>query len=402
MPAVLCPGCGLGRLPFELAARGYAAQGNEFSYHMLLGSHLILNRCAEIECHTIFPYVLSTAHRAGKSDHLRAVKIPDVCPRNALGDDSELSMATGEFIEVYKDQEAEWDAMATVFFLDTAKNVFLYIRIIAHVVKPGGLWINLGPLLYHYADIQEERSIEPSWEEVRAEIVKYFDIIEEDRRVARDVLYLCLDWSLRLMHPLLPYLTEELYQRLPDSPTKHKSIVIAPYPTQVNAWYNVQVEADMEVVSEIAKHFRSQKTSLGMPPGARPKGFVRHTDADTLCRLKGLATRLSRMGAIGDVQVLDDGAEAPKGSIKDVVNTQCLIFLEVAGVDLSQELTKFQKKIDSAKKMVESYEKKMNAPGYEEKVPKEVRDMNAQKMEASQKECEELKSALANIQAAMK
>jgi len=226
--------------------------------------------------------------------------------------------------------------------------------------------------------------------------------VEEDRRVARDVLYLCLDWSLRLMHPLLPYLTEELYQRLPDSPTKHKSIVIAPYPTQVNAWYNVQVEADMEVVSEIAKHFRSQKTSLGMPPGARPKGFVRHTDADTLCRLKGLATRLSRMGAIGDVQVLDDGAEAPKGSIKDVVNTQCLIFLEVAGVDLSQELTKFQKKIDSAKKMVESYEKKMNAPGYEEKVPKEVRDMNAQKMEASQKECEELKSALANIQAAMK
>lgn len=185
MPAVLCPGCGLGRLPFELAARGYAAQGNEFSYHMLLGSHLILNRCAEIECHTIFPYVLSTAHRAGKSDHLRAVKIPDVCPRNALGDDSELSMAAGEFIEVYKDQEAEWDAMATVFFLDTAKNVFLYIRIIAHVVKPGGLWINLGPLLYHYADIQEERSIEPSWEEVRAEIVKYFDIIEEDRRVAQ-------------------------------------------------------------------------------------------------------------------------------------------------------------------------------------------------------------------------
>lgn len=184
-PAVLVPGCGLGRLPFELARRGYAAQGNEFSYHMLLGSHLILNRCAAVDCHTIFPYVLSTAHRGGKNDHLRAVKIPDMCPRNALDELSELSMAAGEFIEVYKDQEAEWDAMATVFFLDTAKNVFLYIRTIAHIVRPGGLWINLGPLLYHYADIQDECSIEPSWEEVRADISRYFDIVEEERQVAQ-------------------------------------------------------------------------------------------------------------------------------------------------------------------------------------------------------------------------
>jgi len=184
-PAVLCPGCGLGRLPFELARRGYAAQGNEFSYHMLLGSHLILNRCAAVDGHTIFPYVLSTAHRAGKKDHLRSVKIPDVCPRNALDENSQLSMAAGEFIEVYKEQEAEWDAMATVFFLDTAKTVFLYIRTIAHIVRAGGLWINLGPLLYHYADLPDECSIEPSWEEVRADISRYFDIVEEERHVAQ-------------------------------------------------------------------------------------------------------------------------------------------------------------------------------------------------------------------------
>ncbi len=42
-PRVVCPGSGLGRLPFELAALGYRAQGNEFSYHMLLASTLALN-----------------------------------------------------------------------------------------------------------------------------------------------------------------------------------------------------------------------------------------------------------------------------------------------------------------------------------------------------------------------
>ncbi|CAE7871524.1 Carnmt1, partial [Symbiodinium sp. KB8] len=56
-PAVLCPGCGLARLPFDLVRLGYAAQGNEFSYHMLLGSHLILNRSDRAECFNIFPFV---------------------------------------------------------------------------------------------------------------------------------------------------------------------------------------------------------------------------------------------------------------------------------------------------------------------------------------------------------
>lgn len=184
-PRVLCPGCGLGRLPFDLAALGYAAQGNEFSYHMLLGSHLVLNRCVMAESFEIFPFVLSTTNRRGASDHLRPIRVPDVCPRTQLRHDAELSMAAGEFIEVYKDQIEEWDAVASAFFLDTAKNIFLYIRIIASVIRRGGLLINIGPLLYHYADVEREISIELSWEEVRPAICRYFDIVEEENRVAR-------------------------------------------------------------------------------------------------------------------------------------------------------------------------------------------------------------------------
>lgn len=184
-PCVLCPGSGLGRLPFELVRAGYAAQGNEFSYHMLLGSHLILNRSTREKCFTIYPYVLSTCSRRGKLDHLRDIKIPDVCPHAALPADGNLSMAAGEFIEVYKAQTAEWDAVATCFFLDTAKNVLLYVRTIAHIIRPGGLWVNLGPLLYHFAEMHNEPSIELSWEELRPAICRYFDIVEETRREAR-------------------------------------------------------------------------------------------------------------------------------------------------------------------------------------------------------------------------
>jgi len=184
-PAVLCPGCGLGRLPFDLARMGYAAQGNEFSYHMLLGSHLILNRCTRAECFKIYPFLSCTTNRLNKSDHLRPVKIPDQCPREALPPSSALSMSAGEFVEVYKDQVSEWDAVVSCFFLDTAKNIFLYIRTIAWIIREGGFLINLGPLLYHYAEVEHEISIELSWEELRPNICRYFDIVEERPQVSQ-------------------------------------------------------------------------------------------------------------------------------------------------------------------------------------------------------------------------
>merc|ERR1719387_448960 len=64
----------------------------------------------------------------------------------------------------------------------------------------------------------------------------------EEKRVALEVLFMCLDRGLRCLHPLLPFVTEELYQRLPVSPWKSESICIAQYPTEVPTWANPVVE----------------------------------------------------------------------------------------------------------------------------------------------------------------
>ena len=65
-------------------------------------------------------------------------------------------MVAGDFAQVYShpSREASFDAVATCFFLDTAPNVLDYIEAIKHVlIKDGtGVWVNLGPLLYHWAD----------------------------------------------------------------------------------------------------------------------------------------------------------------------------------------------------------------------------------------------------------
>ncbi|KAK2351326.1 S-adenosyl-L-methionine-dependent methyltransferase superfamily protein [Trifolium repens] len=75
-------------------------------------------------------------------------------------------MCGGDFIEVYSDpnQKGAWDAVVTCFFIDTAHNSVEYIEIISQILKDGGVWINLGPLFYHFAhygfEFEKERTIE--------------------------------------------------------------------------------------------------------------------------------------------------------------------------------------------------------------------------------------------------
>eukprot|EP00921_Rhytidocystis_pertsovi_P002717 GHVQ01004635.1.p1 GENE.GHVQ01004635.1~~GHVQ01004635.1.p1 ORF type:complete len:446 (-),score=69.26 GHVQ01004635.1:525-1700(-) len=181
-PRVLCPGSGLGRLPFEVVKRGYTSQGNEFSYFMLLGSNFVLNYSLKPNMFPIQPYCLASSNRKLHNDHLRTVHIPDTCPGDWIPPHRDFSMCAGEFVEVYRSQVKEWDAVLTCFFIDTAKNVLRYIETIAAIIRPEGIWVNIGPLLYHYAEVYSEMSIELSWEELRTLIERYFKLTKVEWR----------------------------------------------------------------------------------------------------------------------------------------------------------------------------------------------------------------------------
>lgn len=90
--------------------------------------------------------------------------------------ESKFSMTAGDFLEVYVDGN-QWHCVATCFFIDCAPNVVEFIETIYHILKPGGVWINLGPLLYHYSDMKNQQSIEPSFEVLKEVIKKIgFDV----------------------------------------------------------------------------------------------------------------------------------------------------------------------------------------------------------------------------------
>ncbi|CAA9987974.1 N2227-like protein, putative [Plasmodium knowlesi strain H] len=180
VPKVLCPGSGLGRLPYEVAKKGYRSQGNEFSYFMLLASNFILNYYNEKESLKIQPYCLNTLNRRKRDDHLKVVTLPDINTYNKAILSTDFSMCAGELIEVYDKEKESFDGVLTCFFMDTAKNIFLYIRTFANILKPNSLWCNVGPLLYHYSEMTNELSIELSWEEIEVIISKWFTLVETE------------------------------------------------------------------------------------------------------------------------------------------------------------------------------------------------------------------------------
>ena len=183
---VLAPGCGAGRIVLELAIRGYAAQGNEFCYGMLLAASFMLNRSTRCNEFSIHPWVTKRGNHLTDSAPSRPVQVPDLCARDALaaaraasggGTAPSLSMCAGEFLEEYTKpfQAGQWSAVLTCFFIDTAPNILEYIDCIWRLLEPGGVWVNNGPLHYHWAgseslegtDPRYEQSVELSYEAVR-------------------------------------------------------------------------------------------------------------------------------------------------------------------------------------------------------------------------------------------
>lgn len=164
---VLVPGCGLARLVWEFAFRGYAVQGNEFSYHMLIGSNWVLNRSGNKDVAAIFPWALTCANRVMLGDQFQRYLVPDVETGN-VPEGVDMSMNAGEFVLVYQEpQFAEsFHVVAAPFFLDTAHNPIDYLQTIWKILRPGGIWINFGPLLWHYSDMPGEVQIEVSLAEL--------------------------------------------------------------------------------------------------------------------------------------------------------------------------------------------------------------------------------------------
>ncbi|KAF4691601.1 hypothetical protein FOZ60_015180 [Perkinsus olseni] len=181
---VLVPGCGTGRLAYDVAVLGHDVEANDFDIMKLAAANAVVSRSTD-DPFIIEPYCLDTCNRMKRDDHIRKVSVPDCnVDREALG---RITVNGFEFTEAYgvPAKHESFDIVLTAAFIDTAPNVFAYIKTIANVLKPGAKWANTGPLGWLYdgdrfnsgRDGKFLRRLELSHEELMEAIsAKWFDI----------------------------------------------------------------------------------------------------------------------------------------------------------------------------------------------------------------------------------
>ncbi|QPC76725.1 hypothetical protein HYE68_007477 [Fusarium pseudograminearum] len=139
---VLIPGAGLGRLGHDIARLGgFDVTINEWSMYMNV-AYRFLEANRSQKSHSLHPFIDGWSHHATESNMVRPLSFPDVTLNS-----TSVVLVEGDFTTVFP-TPGEYDSVVTYFFIDTARNLMSYLDTIKKVLKPGGHWINLGPLLY--------------------------------------------------------------------------------------------------------------------------------------------------------------------------------------------------------------------------------------------------------------
>ncbi|NNC17736.1 valine--tRNA ligase [Corallococcus exiguus] len=192
----------------------------------------------------------------------------------------------------------------------------------------------------------------------------------EAKDTTRAVLVTCLDRILRLMHPFMPFITEEIWQKLPMSrPTE--SICIAAYPAPETAWVDAAAEGEMAPVIAAIEGLRTLRGESNLPPSAKVKAVVQSPDATTRELLERWRAYLMPLAGLSEVVVGPPGAKPPQAAA--FVSGNLEIYVPLAGlVDLDAERDRLKKEIVRSEQELTGLQRKLDNPNFVARAPPDV------------------------------
>lgn len=190
----------------------------------------------------------------------------------------------------------------------------------------------------------------------------------------------------------MPFITEELYQRLPR-PTPQASIpsiCVAPYPEDSDChWKNEVIDHEIEYVQKIAKAIRSARSDYTIPNKTKTEAYLKTSDEEVLSKYSLTLETLSFCSSIKINQT------APAGCAILTVSDKCEVNLLLRGlIDPAKEVLKLQKKIDFLLTTQTKLNQAMTIADYAVKVPVEVRKANEEKVAQTNVELERVQQAM--------
>jgi valyl-tRNA synthetase len=211
----------------------------------------------------------------------------------------------------------------------------------------------------------------------------------ERRQAVGATLYHVLETSLRLAHPMIPFVTEEIWQRLPRRENDAESIMISPWPSPDEAWMDADAEREMAVLQEIVVEVRRFRHEHKIPPSKRISAVIKADGA-----LAGLvATHTAELTALALLDELRTG-ERPDGWSR-VVAGSAEIYLPLAElVDVDTERTRLTNEIDATTALAERARGKLDNPGFSKGAPAEVVEKTRGQLAEHEAKVERLRTQL--------
>ncbi|CDA19876.1 valine--tRNA ligase [Ruminococcus sp. CAG:488] len=189
---------------------------------------------------------------------------------------------------------------------------------------------------------------------------------EKAAQTARDMLVYIMSNTLKLLHPFMPFITEEIWQTLPH---EGESIMISEWPVYKDEYDFSFEEQEMDRIMEAVRAIRNRRAEMNVPPSKKAKYYIATAHKDTFEKAGIFMQRLASCSEaeIGDSFEIDDAV--------CIVTTDAKIYIPLGElVDFEKEIARLNKEKEKVLKDLEFIDKKLNNENFVAKAPKAVVD----------------------------
>ena len=203
------------------------------------------------------------------------------------------------------------------------------------------------------------------------ELVKpvFFSDDEKAKGTAYNVLYKVLTTGLKLLHPVMPFITEEIYTTL----TGEETIVNASWPEYDETLHDEKAEKDMSFVIEAIKGLRNVRAEMNVAPSRKAKVICLIGDEAKEAFNAGVSY-IEKLASSSEVVFINDKNEVPENAVSLVVKGGELFMPLLDLVDKEKELERLNKELKKLESEIERIDKKLSNEGFVSKAPQKVVD----------------------------
>ena len=206
---------------------------------------------------------------------------------------------------------------------------------------------------------------------------------------AKAVLIYCMDGMLKLLHPFMPFLTEEIWQSLPH---EGDTIMLAPYPEYTDALDFSSEETEFERIMTAVRAIRARRSEMNVPPS---KKSAVHFDTPFEETFRSGVVYIQRLASATEVTV---GGDFDTEGAVNIVTADAQIYLPMNElVDLDAERERLTKELEKAQKDLAFFEKKLNNPGFVNNAPAAVVEKDRASAEKIKDKINLLEESLKNL-----